>query len=313
MSSLFARLAVVGAFAVVTTACSNGYGTSLPFAGPPNNGGGSTGTFQSGGNSIALLRFIQGSPDKFSTFGGPPPSGTVDVCIDNLPFGVTFPAINYGQANPVLYAIPGGIAHTVSVFPTLGGVNVGLECPTAPGPYLGTAAISVTTINPGIGGNPNRLTIVLGGTAASGTRGLYVFGEPSFAITPGTQAISHNAAPAFSLGKALGIGFGICSVTVTPCTVASALVGAQGVAAPTAATANASVVNANVASSLGSIPAGFYDGIGVPAANPVPITSVAAPAQVAGQPYVIQLYAIDAVAGGLNLVPFVEQTLGFGF
>jgi hypothetical protein len=28
---------------------------------------------------------------------------------------------------------------------------------------------------------------------------------------------------------------------------------------------------------------------------------------------VIELYAIDAVAGGLNLVAVPEQTLGFGF
>ncbi len=66
-------------------------------------------------------------------------------------------------------------------------------------------------------------------------------------------------------------------------------------------------------SGLNSVPAGFYDGIGVAAGVPVPITSIAAPNAVAGQPYVVKLYAIDAAAGGLNLVAVLEQTLGFGF
>ena len=35
--------------------------------------------------------------------------------------------------------------------------------------------------------------------------------------------------------------------------------------------------------------------------------------QLAGQPYVIELYAIDAAAGGLNLVAVPELTLGYGF
>ncbi|HEY6235894.1 MAG TPA: hypothetical protein VIW69_12400, partial [Candidatus Elarobacter sp.] len=63
MRSLLARLAVLGAFAVGMAACTNGSGGALPFAGPPNNAGGSQGQFQSGANSTALLRFVQGSPD----------------------------------------------------------------------------------------------------------------------------------------------------------------------------------------------------------------------------------------------------------
>src|SRR4030081_3122644 len=111
MRSLLARLAVLGAFAVGTAACSNGSGGALPFAGSPNNAGGSRGQFQSGATSTALLRFIQGSPDLFSFGGGPPPSGTVDVCIDNLPFGVLSPTVSYGQSRG-LYGIAGGIPHT---------------------------------------------------------------------------------------------------------------------------------------------------------------------------------------------------------
>lgn len=311
MSSLLGRVAVLGTFALALAACSNGSGNSLPFAGAPNNGAGGTGTIQSGGSGVALLRFVQGSPDKFSTFGGPPPSGTVDVCVDNLPFGVTSPATNYGQANPVLYAIPGGISHTVSTFPTLGGANVGLECPTAPGPYLGTSPIAVITLNPPA--TSSRETVILGGTAASGTLGIYVYNEPTFVNTPTMEAITHNAAPAFSIGKANGVGFGTCSVTVTPCTVANALVGAQSRPAPVASTATATVFNGFVISSLNTIPAGFYDGIGVAAGTPLPITSIAAPSAQAGQPYVIQLYAIDGPAGGLNLIPVYEQTAGFSF
>ncbi len=84
-------------------------------------------------------------------------------------------------------------------------------------------------------------------------------------------------------------------------------------AAPKKSGINAPVANGNVQSGINAVPAGFYDGIGVPASTVVPITSVPAPNQVAGQPYVIQLYAIDAPAGGLNLVAVPEQTLGFGF
>lgn len=311
MRSLLARLVVLGVFAIGTAACSNGSGGALPFAGPPNAAGGSQGQFQSGATGTALLRFVQGSPDVFSTFGGPPASGTVDVCIDNIPFGVTSPATSYGAANPVLYGVAAGISHTVAVYPTLGGASVGLECPTAPGPYLGTSPILVTTISPAVS---SRQTIVLGGTSASGTLGLYVFTEPSFAIAPaGNEVISHNAAPAFSAGKANGVGFGYCTTTVTPCAVATNLTGAQGVAAPKKSSATAPVANGTVQSGINAVPAGFYDGIGVPAGTVVPITSIAAPNQPAGQPYVIDLYAIDGPAGGLNLVPVAEQTLGFGF
>ncbi len=305
MRSLLARLAVLGAFAVGMAACTNGSGGALPFAGPPNNSGGAQGQFQSGANNTALLRFVQGSPDY----------GNVDVCIDNIPFGVLNPAVGYGKASPVLYAVAGGISHTIAVFQSdATASDAGLECPTAPGPYLGKSPIVVSTISAGVGTNALRETIVLGGTAASSTLGLYVFAEPGFPIAPaGSEVISHNAAPVFSTGKAQGVGFGQCTTTVTPCTVPVNLTGAQAVAAPKKSSVTAVVLNSTVTSGINAIPAGFYDGAGVPAGTVVPITSIAAPNEVAGQPYVIQLYAIDAAAGGLNLVPVVEQTLGYGF
>src|ERR1700688_3234127 len=97
MRSLLARLAVLGAFAVSMSACAGGNGNSLPFAGAPNGAGGVPGTFQSGSNGQLLLRFIQGSPDLFSFFGGPPASGTVDVCLDNQPLGLTGGVATYGN------------------------------------------------------------------------------------------------------------------------------------------------------------------------------------------------------------------------
>jgi hypothetical protein len=303
MRNLLARLAVLGAFAAGMAACANGSGGALPFAGPPNAAGGSQGQFQSGGNSTALLRFVQGSPD----YNG------VDVCVDNLPFGVTNPQTKYGNASSTLYGVAGGISHTIAVYKASAtSSDAGLECPTAPGPYFGLSAIAVITISPGTTGNVARETIVLGGTGA--TVGLYVFGEPSFAIAPaGNEVISHNAAPAYSTGKANGVGFGQCTTTVTPCTVPVNLTGAQGVAAPKKSTTTAAVINGTVNSGINSIPAGFYDGAGVPAGTVVPVTSIAAPNQLAGQPYVIDLYAIDAPAGGLNIVAVQEQTLGYGF
>jgi hypothetical protein len=304
MRSLLARLAVLGAFALSMTACSNGGGDSLPFAGPPNQAGGSSGTIQSGGNGSSVLRFVQGSPDFAS----------VDVCIDNLPFGVLTPQVAYG-ATRGLYEVPGGIGHTVAVYPGQPGAQAGLECPTAPGPYLGVATIKVITISPALAPAAGaRLTIVLGGTAASGTLGLYVYSEPIFAIAPaGSEVVSHNASPAFSVGKANGVGFGQCTTTVTPCVTATNLTGAQAVAAPKPSTPVLQTSNGFVQSSLGAFPAGVYDGVGVPAGTVVAITSVVAPNPLAGQPYVLYLYSIDGPAGGLNLVPFVEQTLGLGF
>jgi hypothetical protein len=306
MRSLLARLAVLGAFAIGMAACTNGSGGSLPFAGPPNNAGGAQGQFQSGANSTALLRFVQGSPDYTN----------VDICVDDLPFGVTTsPQTSYGKASVSLYAVAGGISHTVAVYKSSATTtDAGLECPTAPGPYFGQAPILVTTISPGVGSNNLRETIILGGTAATNTLGLYVYNEPSFAIAPaGSEVISHNAAPAFSTGKPSGVGFGQCTTTATPCAVPVNLSGAQSVAAPKKSGVTAAVTNGTVTSAINTIPAGFFDGAGVPAGPVVPITSIAAPNALAGQPYVIQLYAIDAAAGGLNLVAVYEQTLGYGF
>jgi hypothetical protein len=306
MRSLLARLAVLGAFAVAVTACSGGSGNALPFAGPPNNAGGSPGTIQSGSNGLALLRFVQGSPDS-TTIGNP--SGTVDICIDNLAWNVTQPQVSYGKAS-ALDTIAGGIPHTISVYSGHTGPDLGAECATAPGPYFGPPALAVTTLTPG---NNTRFTIVLGGTAATGTFGLYVFAEPTFPAPAGMSAISHNAAPVFSTGKPSGVGFGICTTTATPCATPVVLAGAQGLAAAKKSSATVATATAPVQSPLNSIPAGFYDGIGVPAGNPVPVTSVTAPNSVNGQAYIVELYAFDAPAGGLNLLAVPEQTSGYGF
>jgi uncharacterized protein DUF4397 len=248
----------------------------------------------------SLVRFVQGSPD----------SATVDVCIDQLPFGGASPApaVAYGQRSN-LYSIAGGVTHTVSVYDASAG-SPSAVCPTAPASFAGSAPLEVATLT--IGTNV-RWTIVLGGTAASATLGLYVFNEPTYPTTPGgLSAITHNAAPAFSIGKS-GVGFGLCTTTVTPCTSTVALTGSQNRAAPSASTPSTTSINGTVSSGLASIPAGFYDGVGVLAGTPVPITSVAAPSPVAFQPYVVQLYALDGPAGGLNLLSFIEQTTGFGF
>ena len=323
MRSLLARLAVLGAFAVTLSACANGNGTSLPFANAPNGAGGTSGTFQSGSNGQMLLRFLDGSPDSFPVSpGSATKTTTVDVCVDNQPFGLTGGVATYGKfagggtAIGSLFEVSGGIPHVISVFPDTGAANARLECATAPGPYFGSPAIATATLAPG---NNVRWTIVLGGTSASGTLGLYIYGEPTFPVPPsGFLAISHNAAPAFSAARVppnpKSVGFGICTTTVTPCAVAAGLAGANNVPAPVRATNNpSSTVNGNVQSALGSIPAGFYDGAGVTAGSAVPITSIPAPGATVGQPYVIELYAYDAPAGGLNLAAIQEATLGYGF
>jgi hypothetical protein len=304
MRRLVARTTVVAVLGFCVSACTGGGSTSLPFAGPPNNAGGNGGTIQTGSNGQGLIRFVQGSPDYTN----------VDVCIDQSAFGITSPTVAYGHVSGI-YVVAGGIGHTVAVYPALtGGLGgtPGAECATAPGPYVGTVAIAVTTISTGVSA---RQSIVLGGTAASTTLGLYVYNDPTFPIAPSSaEAISHNAAPAFSAAQTpKSVGFGFCTTTVTPCVVATALTGATNVAAPHPSASNAVTANATVTAAAPGPPPGFYDGAGVAAGTPVPITSVAAPTPAAGQADVVQLYAIDGPAGGLNLVAVVEQTVGYGF
>ncbi len=317
MRSLLARLAVLGALAVSMSACGGGTGTSLPFAGGPNNGGGQSGTIQTGSNGQALLRFIQGSPDVVTASNN---SGSVDVCVDNLSLGVLGGTAQYGKpatgATGTLTSVPAGIGHTIAVYTSLGsGAGgfgaAGSQCATAPGPYFGFSPLAVTTVVPPING---RVTIVLTGTKATNTFGLYGFTEPSFVVAPaGNEIISHNAAPAFSSTSGGKVGFGTCSTTVTPCVTPVTLPGAGSISPPKIATAGAITTATSNTSPINVIPAGFYDGIGVPTGTVVPITSIVAPNAQSGQPYIIDLYAIDAPAGGLNLVAVPEQSLGFGF
>jgi hypothetical protein len=319
MRSPLVRLAILAALAVSISACGGGTGSSLPYAGPPNNGGGGGGTYQSGSNGQTLLRVIQGSPDVVTAKN---PTGTIDICVDQLSLGILGGSAAYGKpatstANSgTLVSIPGGIPHTISAYPTLGNGSGGLgtagaECTSAPGPYFGIKPIAVTTIAPG---NNVRWTVVLAGTAATNTFGFYVFAEPSFVIAPaGSEVISHNAAPAFSSANGGTVGFGTCSTSATPCVTATTLPGGGSLTTPNIATPGASIPKAAVTSPLAAMPAGFYDGAGVATGTVAPITSVAAPSPQAGQPYIIDLYAIDAPLGRLGLVAVAEQALGYGF
>jgi hypothetical protein len=154
--------------------------------------------------------------------------------------------------------------------------------------------------------------VVLGGTT-KGNLGLYVFTEPSFAAAAaGPEAIAHNAAPTFSASGAdpLGtVGFGYeATAGGAPTTIpgeGSVALGKESSGAT--ATANASVV--------GAVPqqvALFYDGAGVSSGTVVPIAT-ATPTITPAQPYVIDLYAIDAAGGSLGLVAVQETTVGYGF
>ena len=195
MRSLLARLAVLGAFAVSMSACSNGVGgTSLPFSSLPNSAGGGTGLLQSGANGSALLRFVHGAPDV----------GTVDICIDQASVGGTnSTSIKYKGSTLLPITIPSGIAHTISIYP-VPTTGVGTECATAPGPYFGTAAVATTTLNPAAS---SRNYLVLGGRAGS-TLGLYYYPAATSFLNPPSspEAQVFNASPTF--GK-VGLGY-IC-------------------------------------------------------------------------------------------------------
>ncbi len=302
MLSFAAAAAVLGA-----AACSDGKGgTSLPFANAPNGAGGGTGSSQAGGTSTALVRLIQGSPDR----------GSVDFCIDQSVLGVTASGVGsslaYGTASP-LFGIPGGIAHTVSAYTAAGPAegDPGAECATAPGPYFGESALATTVIAPNVGAAPARETIVLGGTSASGTLRFYIFGEPSFAKPPsGSEAISHNAAPAFSAATPThAVGFGQIAAAAGP---PAPLPGASDVGPPQPSGPIAATIDTPVTSVIAAMPASFFAGAGTPAGGVVPLATVPAPLPAPGEPYVAELYAIDAPANGLRLLALQEQIAGYG-
>lgn len=293
---LLARLAVLTAFAVSVCGCGSGNGGSLPFAGPPNNAGGAGSTLQSGGTGSALLRFVQGSPDF----------AAVDVCIDSLAVASGSTNIGYLRFSPAPLAITAGIAHTLAVYtvPTGPGTGPGTECPTAPGPYFGSAAIAVTTFAPAAN---TRSYVVLGGTAAGATLGLYFYpAAASFVNAPTSpQAQAFNASPTFG---PVGLGY-VLPAPGVPTNLAASLV------TPARSTATSTVVTGGsfALAALPAQPASFYVGKAVTSGTVVPITTVPAVAAVPGTTYVADVFSVDAPAGGVTVVSIAEPTTGYGF
>lgn len=298
MRSLLARLVVLGAFAVSLSACSNGVGgTSLPFSGPPNNAGGNTGLLQSGSNGSSLLRFVQGSPDV----------GTVDICVDSAsPGGSVSTKVAYKGFTTTPIVIPAGIAHTVAVYstPAIDAGGPGAECATAPGPYFGSAALAVTTLNPAIN---SRNYLVLGGRAGK-TLGLYYYPAPgSFVNSPTTaEAQVFNASPTF--GK-VGLGY-ILTAGGTAANLS------QSLNAPVASktTATVTTAGASALAALPSQPNSFFAGKPVTTGTVVPlVTEFAAPA-ITGNTYVAEVFSVDSTnAVGVDVVSISEPTIGYGF
>jgi hypothetical protein len=298
MRSLLARLAVLGAFAVSMSACSNGAGgTSLPFSGPPNNAGGNSGLLQTGANGSALLRFVHGAPDV----------GAVDVCVDQASVaGTALTKIAYKgfTINPVV--IPSGIAHTIAVYNTLtvSGTFPGEQCATAPGPFFGSAPLAVTTLNPGAN---TRNFLVLGGRSGS-TLGLYYYTGTAFPNSPTTpQAQGFDASPTF--GK-VGIGTTVGGTNVT----LFASLNAPAVSKPTGTVTTAG--SSGVASLTGQ-PSSFQVGKPVSSTS-VPIvplaTTSAATLATAGSTYVADIFSIDSTnTAGVDVVSIFEPTSGYGF
>jgi hypothetical protein len=306
MRSLLARLAVLGAFAVSVSACSSGHDSSLPIAGPPNNNGGSIANLQTGANGTALIRFVQGSPDV----------GQVDVCIDATPAVGGLQVSSTPAAvsklpfkGSALIGVAGGIPHVVSVY--LSSIANGAACPTAPGPFNGTAPIAFTTVPSTVN---TRMLIALGGRAGKNL-GLYAYTSPTFATPPtGPAAIGYNDAPSFG-----AVAFGTIATTGgTPTT----LPGLTNVPAPTKTATPAALpspIPAGISAPLASVPAAFYDAAAatptVPVTTvPVPTVSTAPGFPTPGQAYVVDLIAVDsAAAAKLDLVLVTESTTGYGF
>lgn len=296
MRSLLARLAVLGAFAVSMSACSNGPGgTSLPFSGPPNNAGGNSGLLQSGANGSALLRFVHGAPDI----------GAVDICIDQASVGGTASTkIAYKNATPNPVVIPSGIAHTIAVYNTLTatGTFPGEECATAPGPFFGSAPVAVTTLNAAAN---SRNFIVLGGRAGS-TLGLYYYAGTAFANPPTTaEAQGFDASPTF--GK-VGLGY------IPAGGAATTLIASLNPPAPSKPTVTVTTAGSSGIAPLPAPPASFYVGKPVTSGTVVGLTTEPAVAPIAGNTYVADVFSIDSTnAAGVDVVSFLEPTIGYGF
>ncbi len=294
MRSLLARLAVLGAFAVSMSACSNGVGgTSLPFLSLPNSAGGDTGLLQSGANGSALLRFVQGSPDV----------GTVDICIDQASVGgANSTNIKYKGSTLLPITIPSGIAHTISIYP-VPTTGVGTECSTAPGPYFGTAALATTTLNPTVN---TRNYLVLGGRAST-TLGLYYYPGPASFVNPPSapEAQVFNASPTF--GK-VGLGY-------TAGGTSANLIASLNAPVASKATATVTTAGSSGSASLPSQPTSFFAGKPVTSGTVVPLVTQPAAPLITGNTYVASVFSIDSITtpSGLDVVSFSEPTIGYGF
>ncbi len=298
MRSLLARLAVLGAFAVSVSACSNGVGgTSLPFAGPPNNAGGNTGLLQSGANGSALLRFVQGSPDI----------GAVDVCIDQASVGgASSTQIKFKGYSLSPFVLPSGIAHTVAVYPasTFAGTSPGEECATAPGPFFGTSAIAVTTLSPAVN---TRSYLVLGGRAGS-TLGLYYYPAPATFVNPPTtpEAQAFDASPTF--GK-VGIAY-----SLPPAGALTNLVSSLNAPTKSKPTETVTTAGSSAVTPLPGQPNSFYVGKPVAAGTVVPLVTESAAPLSTGGTYVADVFSIDSTnAVGVDIISVPEPTIGYGF
>jgi len=276
--------------AVTLAGCTAG-GSSLPYAGPPNNAGGGSGTNVPSGTGSAVIRFVQGSPAY----------GTVVVCVDQLPLAYTQSGVPYGTASG-LFAVSGGSgsAHVVSVYAPTPGVPMGSQCATAPGPYFGQPAIASTVVSPPASTAGSRLTVVLGGTTA-GAVALYVFAEPDFAVVPsGIQAVAHNTAVGgpviFSYMTASG-------PTVIPGEDAVPLAKKSGTTAVVNQPAGPSLLPVQPSSPL-TFEAGMY----------VDPTHTAVTVGPPSSPATYELYAIASTnMNGIGLVVVQETTTGLGF
>jgi hypothetical protein len=298
MRSPLARLVALGAFAVSIAACSNGNGSTLPFAGPPNNAGGNNGSFQSGGSGIALLRFVQGAPDI----------GAVDVCIDQSP-STALSNLKYKAVSSAPLSVTAGIPHTIAVY-AVPAAGPGTECATAPGSFSNagvlTAPLATTTWNAGVNA---RGYFVLGGRVGLNL-GLYfsVFSTPFLIAPTSPQAIAINGSPAFGragLGYALTTGGPVANIP-----------GAGNLAAParSSPTGTVATTGASVLAALPAQPAQFAVGKGVTTGTIVPLATQTAATGPAGSTYVALVVSVDsATPAGVDVVSAFEPTAGIGF
>lgn len=304
MRSFITRLATVGIIAMAVSGCSGSSSSLSPSGNVPGTNGQSQGVVNNAGNGgNALLRLVHGSPDL----------GPVDICLDNqqVAFAAPYKTIvqfsTFVGTHALIINQAGGGCRPVAFKPAV---------PASAGPPATAAvpAVAATIIGSVAAAANTRYSVVVAGSFKNGvgsTLAVVPFTDPALPSAGQAQVVFHNASPAAGASIALGAfpitpQGGSLPGQFTPAVAYKAL--ATYPALPGFASDIAQQIGFSGATTVGGVPtATLYPG-SIPAA-PGPNANVATKPSYtgnvlpAGNDQVLQIYAVDAPAGGTT--PFI--------